>query len=177
MARIYQNHRRWDEAIGAWREALGRFPGHVGMTLDFAFCLQSRGDTVLAEREVRGLLESHPDQPQALNFLGYLLAEANRNLKEAETMIRRALERDPDNGAFVDSMGWVFYRLGRLDEARRELERATRLTDGDAVVREHLGDVYRDLRLHDLAREQYRRALDARGDGARLRTKLEGLPR
>lgn len=177
LARIYQKHHRWEDAISAWQEALGRVPGQVGMTLDFAFCLQSLGDTLKAEREVRSLLESHPDHPQALNFLGYLLAEANRNLQEAEDMIRRALRRDPDNGAFVDSMGWVLYRLGRLEEARRELERATRLTDGDAVVREHLGDVYRDLRLHDLARDQYRRALDARGDGARLRSKLEDLPR
>jgi tetratricopeptide (TPR) repeat protein len=90
-------------------------------------------------------------------------------------MIRRALERDPDNGAYVDSMGWVLYRLGRLTEARKELERAALLTSGDAVVLEHLGDVYRDLHLVDLARQQYQKALAAQGDGTRLKSKLDGL--
>ena len=176
LARVYQNHQRWSEATTAWRDAVRRHPEHVGIALDYAFCLQAQGDTLSAEGEVRRLLGEHPDHPQALNFLGYLLAEANRNLLEAEAMIRRALERDPDNGAFVDSMGWVLYRLGRLTEARRELERAARLTAGDAVVLEHLGDVYRDLRLHDLARQQYQKALAAQGDGVRLKSKLDGLP-
>lgn len=176
LARIYQNHERWNEAAAAWKDATERHPGHVGVALDHAFCLQAMGDTLSAERQVRRLLGRHPDHPQALNFLGYLLAEANRNLEEAEGLIRKALARDPDNGAFVDSMGWVLYRLGRLAEARRELERAALLTAGDAVVLEHLGDVYRDLRLTDLAREQYRKAIAAQGDGARLKSKLERLP-
>jgi len=75
----------------------------------------------------------------------------------------------------VDSMGWVYYRLGRLAEARRELERAVSLTGGDAIVCEHLGDVYKELRLIELAREQYRRSLAGDGSNARVRSKLDGL--
>lgn len=175
LARILQQHERWDEAVAAWREAARRHPGEPGVSLDLAFCLQARGDTIAAETEVRQVLARHPDHPPALNFLGYLLAEANRSLPEAERMIQRALEREPANGAYVDSMGWVLYRLGRLAEARRELERAAALTGGDAVVLEHLGDVYRDLNLPDLAREQYRKALAAHGDTARLESKIRSL--
>ena len=90
-------------------------------------------------------------------------------------MVRRALDQEPDNGAYLDSMGWVHYRLGLLAEARRDLERAAELTHGDPVVREHLGDVYRDLRLFELAREQYVLSLRQDQGNARVRAKLSGL--
>jgi tetratricopeptide (TPR) repeat protein len=85
------------------------------------------------------------------------------------------VEQDPDNGAYVDSQGWVEYRLGRLPEARRLLERAVELTNGDATVLEHLADVYKDLKLLDLARQHYERSLQAGGDERRVRAKLESL--
>ncbi len=72
-------------------------------------------------------------------------------------------------------MGWVYYRLGRLAEARRDLERAVELTNGDPVVREHLGDVYKDLNLIELAREQYARSLRQDQGNARVRAKLSEL--
>ena len=109
-----------------------------------------------------------------LNFLGYLLADHNRRLDEALGMIRRAVEKDPDNGAFVDSMGWVYYRLGKLDDARGQLEKAVAIT-GDPVVHEHLGDVYKDLKLIDLAREQYRLSLARDSLNSRVRGKLDGV--
>jgi tetratricopeptide (TPR) repeat protein len=90
-------------------------------------------------------------------------------------MIARALTRDPENGAYVDSLGWAYYRQGRLAEARVQLERAARLTHGDAVVLEHLGDVYNGLRLNDLAKEQYRLSLAADPDNIRVQAKLEAL--
>ena len=114
---------------------------------------------------------SSTDNPTALNFLGYLLADHNRRLDEAEGLIRRAVEQEPDNGAFLDSFGWVYYRLGRLQEARLKLERAA-LLSGDSVVHEHLGDVYKDLKLLNLAREQYTRAVERDSTNARARTKL-----
>jgi len=83
--------------------------------------------------------------------------------------------QDPDNGAFVDSKGWVLYRLGKLAEARQELERAAQITHGDPTVLEHLGDVYRALRLLDLARAQYRRSLSGDATNQRVRNKLEAI--
>lgn len=175
LGRIYQNEKRWSEAAGVWEEAIPRWPDLVPLRLDLATCRLEQGDSGGAERAVRDLLARTPGHPTALNFLGYMLADENRLLEEAEGLIRRAVEADPDNGAFVDSMGWVYYRLGRLPEARRELERAVELTDGDAIVREHLGDVYRDLRMTDMAREQYRMALESDPGNPRLRSKLDGL--
>jgi Tfp pilus assembly protein PilF len=123
----------------------------------------------------RDALAHAPDFPGALNFLGYLLADNARELPEALSMIRRALDQDPGNGAYVDSYGWVLYRLGRLEEARVQLESALTLTGGDPVIHEHLGDVYRDLRMPERAREQYRASLEADSGNTRVRNKLDQL--
>jgi tetratricopeptide (TPR) repeat protein len=175
LARAYQSGKRWREAEAVWSAAAVRFPGIDGVAFDLALCRERLGDLPGAEAAVRDVLGREPDNPTALNFLGYLLADHNRKLEEALALIQRALAHEPDNGAFIDSLGWTFYRLGRLGEARLQLERAAQLTGGDPVVLEHLGDVYKDLRLKDLAREQYRRSLAADGSNARVRAKLSEL--
>ncbi|HEY6866207.1 MAG TPA: tetratricopeptide repeat protein [Candidatus Eisenbacteria bacterium] len=171
LGRIYQGEKRFAEAEKVWVEALARFPKMTGLGLDLAYCREQQGNVDGAEAAVRDVLKSDPESAAALNFLGYLLADHNRKLAEAESLIRRAVEQEPDNGAYLDSMGWVYYRMGRLQEARSHLERAAELTH-DPVVYEHLGDVYKDLKLFDLARDQYTRALERDSSNARVRAKL-----
>jgi Flp pilus assembly protein TadD len=105
------------------------------------------------------VLEEDPDDALANNDLGYQWADRSKNLDEAEKMIRKALEvdrkerggggvlgpdSDHDNAAYLDSLGWVLFRRGKLGDAREQLERATALPDGadDPTVWDHLGDVY-----------------------------------
>jgi len=154
-----------------WTESVSRFPAASGLALDLAYCREQQGNLDGAEHVIRDVLKREPANPDALNFLGYLFADNNRNLKEAEELVRRAVDLEPDNGAFLDSLGWVYYRLGRLREARERLEQAAQIT-GDPVVYEHLGDVYKDLRLFDLARDQYTRCLQRDSSNARVRAKL-----
>lgn len=175
LGRLQETRGRYAEASEAFRQALELEPEATGVALELAGCRESLGDVDGAERVVRQVLAREPENPSALNFLGYLLADHDQHLDEAEDLIRRALAHDPDNGAYVDSMGWVYYRLGRLAQARHELERAVRLTGGDPVVHEHLGDVYKDMRLFDLARQQYRLSLNADSTNARVRRKLEAI--
>ena len=172
LARILQDRKRWPEAATEWREAFRRFPAQYRLGLDLGFCLEQAGDLDGAVAAARDVLKLAPEDPAALNFLGYLFADHNRNLGEAEKLIARALAREPGNGAYIDSRGWVEFRQGRLTEARRDLENAVRITGGDPEVREHLGDVYRKLDLADLAREQYRLALAADSTNTRLQGKL-----
>ena len=172
---LLQASHRFAGAESVWMDLSRRVPPVIRVRLDLAYCRQELGDLDGAVSVLRDALAREPDDSSTLNFLGYLLADQNRNLAEAETLVSRALDQEPDNGAYLDSMGWVYYRLGRLAEARLQLERAVDLTNGDPVVREHLGDVYKDLNLIELAREQYQRSLDRDQGNARVRAKLSEI--
>ncbi|MGH7742902.1 MAG: tetratricopeptide repeat protein, partial [Candidatus Eiseniibacteriota bacterium] len=173
LGSVYQSSERWAEAESVWSAAYMRFPGDSRLPLQLSYCRERLGNIAGAERPLRELLAREPDNAEALNSLGYLMADHSRNLPDAERMIRRALDQEPQNGAFIDSMGWVLYRLGHLEEARVQLERAVDLTAGDPIVCEHLGDVYKDLKLNDLARKLYRRSLDKDATNTRVRAKLQ----
>jgi len=95
-----------------------------------------------AEAAFREVLRLTPDDSSAMNYLGYMLADRNVRLEEAHKLISDALEQEPDSGAYLDSLGWVYYRMDRLAEAERYLIRAVEKVPRDPVVRDHLGDVY-----------------------------------
>jgi predicted Zn-dependent protease len=119
-----------------------------------------------AEETFLDLLARKPDHSQTLNYLGYMWADRNVNLGRAETMLVKAVSMQPRNGAYIDSLGWVYFRLGKLDLAKRHLEDATVLVPRDATIRHHLGDVYAKLGLKDEALAEYRNARDFEPDDA-----------
>jgi len=95
-----------------------------------------------SEAEFRKVLAINPKSASALNYLGYMLADQNIRLNEALDMIKLAVEQEPNNGAYLDSLGWVYYRLGQLEQAENYLLRALQSTAKDPTVNDHLGDVY-----------------------------------
>ena len=95
-----------------------------------------------AEPNFREALKLFPNQPQVLNYLGYSWVDMNMNLEEGLEMIKQAADLRPNEGYIIDSLGWAYYRLGRYDDAVRELERAVLLKPDDAVLNDHLGDAY-----------------------------------
>jgi Flp pilus assembly protein TadD len=123
----------------------------------------------------RECLRLDPENASAYNYLGYMLADRGLELEKALQLIQTALGYEPDNGYFVDSLGWVLYRLGRLEEARHHLERAVSLVDDDPVVREHLGQLYLDLGMSEDAREQLRKAVDLGSTAEQVFKSLEAL--
>ncbi|MGC8792244.1 MAG: tetratricopeptide repeat protein, partial [Bryobacteraceae bacterium] len=94
-----------------------------------------------AEAEFRKVLKMNPRNASALNYLGYMFADRDVNLQEALELVRQAVELEPQNGAYLDSLGWVYYRLGRLEEAERYLRMALERVPRDPTVNDHLGDV------------------------------------
>lgn len=105
-------------------------------------------------------LRMSPDFPPALNYLGYMWAERGTNLTIAREMIEKALKADPTNAAYLDSLGWVLFKLGHAKEALEPIRKAVDLNDEpDATLFDHLGDVYSELRQHEKAREAWKRAL------------------
>ena len=96
----------------------------------------------LAEKEFRKVLELDPNNASALNYLGYMLADQNVRLQEAQDLIQHAVNLEPNNYAFLDSLGWVDFRLNRLDDAEQQLRRSLQLMSKDPTIHDHLGDVY-----------------------------------
>jgi hypothetical protein len=113
-----------------------------------------------------------PDNPTSLNTR-LSPRRPQPQARQAAGLIR-ALQRDPDNGAYLDSLGWVYYRLGRLTEAASSSNGRSSCSAG-TVRPEHLGDVYKDMRLFKLAKEQYEKSLTADRASARVKAKLESL--
>lgn len=128
------------------------------------------------ERDFRKALELSPNHPDVLNYLGYSLVEQRTKLDEALDMIITAVEKRPESGYITDSLGWVYYRLGRFDEAVAPMERAVELVPVDPIINDHLGDVYWMVGREREAEFQWKRALSfdpEEEEAARIRRKLE----
>ena len=102
-----------------------------------------------------------PEYHNAMNYLGYMWADINRNLDQAAKYITRANELDSDNAAYVDSLGWLYYRQGKHAEALAELRRAAELTkeEPDSTIHEHIGDALHALGQADEAQAEWETAL------------------
>jgi Tfp pilus assembly protein PilF len=96
----------------------------------------------LAEKEFRSVLNMDPSNASALNYLGYMFADQGVRLQEAQDLIKRAVDLEPNNYAFLDSLGWVYYHLNKLDDAEQELRRSLQISADDPTIHDHLGDVY-----------------------------------
>ena len=137
-----------------------------------------------AETEFRKVLALNPGNASALNYLGYMLADRNVRLSEAQQLIQKALDRDPNNGAYLDSLGWVYYRMGKLEEAEQTLRRALERFPRDPTIHDHLGDVcFRQGRLKEAivqwqnSLKEWESASAAENDPAevaKIQKKLEG---
>jgi tetratricopeptide (TPR) repeat protein len=113
-----------------------------------------------AEQQFRKVLASDPQYAQALNYLGYMLADQNMKLEEALSMVKRAVDLDPSNGAYLDSLGWAYYRLGKYDLAEENLVKASQKINTDPTVHEHLGDLYQKTGRLKQAATHWERALN-----------------
>ncbi len=172
----------WEDQ-GDYRRAIGLLEGflekHPTRNYRVYFTLGLLYDKLKDWRKsaeyMRRSLEINPDDPYALNYLGYTYAEHGVNLEEAERLIQRALEIRPDDGFITDSLGWVYYKQGRYEEAAETLRRAVEIAPEDPVIWEHLGDALRKLGRDDEARKAYEKALELAPDTESARKKLEGL--
>ena len=145
--------------MGYARET-GRQPGASEDILRGLADFEARlGDMDAALGILEKQLDESPQDAVRLNALGFTLADANRDLDRALVYLRRAYRLEPEEGAIVDSLGWVLYRRGDLDKAHRLLEKASRLSPGDPEILRHLGDVVRDRGDRKRAREYFREAL------------------
>jgi tetratricopeptide (TPR) repeat protein len=175
-AQAAQSQHRWELSLPLLERAMAEGEPRVPVFFMAGTAYERTGRREQAAAAFQKLLARKPDFAPALNYLGYMWAEKGEHLPEALEMVKKAVSLDPDNGAYVDSLGWAQYQLGRYDDAKRDLERAHDLMPDDATICEHLADVYAALGDVVHAEQLYRRALDlAADDAADVRRKLERL--
>ncbi|MFB3923787.1 MAG: tetratricopeptide repeat protein [Terriglobia bacterium] len=162
IAQVYSQAKRFPEAEAAARQALDlstkpddqEYPHFV---LGSIYERQKKYD--LAEEQFRQVLATNPLNAAASNYLGYMLADRGVRLEESVKYIQKALELEPNNGAYMDSLGWAYYKMHRFDLAEPHLVKAARLISGDPTIQEHLGHLYLQMGKKREAQEAWERAL------------------
>ena len=144
LGNILRARKRYGEAVDVYTAALKLIPQpdkrHWSIFYSRGTCYERLKNWPAAEADLQKALELYPDQPLALNYLGYSWVDQNRNLKQGMSLIEKAVALKPDDGYIVDSLGWAHYKLGNYAESVRFLERAVELKPQDPVLNDHLGD-------------------------------------
>ncbi len=196
IGRTYLAEKDWEAAIPELESLLSRLEGETELLEDVLYDLghgyERAGRFESAVAVFQRLLARAPDNHQALNYLGYMFAEKGVRLGEAESYIERALKGDPKNGAYLDSMGWVYFQQQRYREAMRflklalkaeesrlnEIEMALR-TPGQlenlSIILDHVGDAARALGNIDEAIEHWQRAAELNPGNESIRRKLQSV--
>ncbi|HKL78728.1 MAG TPA: tetratricopeptide repeat protein [Gammaproteobacteria bacterium] len=177
-ARILAQMGQLSAAEQVANQGLQKHPDAVQLLYARAVIREQQGDYAGMEADIRRVMEQQPEDAKAYNFLGYSLADRGVRLKEALRLLQKANELAPEQGYILDSLGWVHYRLGRLDKAEQLLRRALERTPGDAEILAHLGEVLEAQGRQEAARGIWRKALEQAGEetglAQELRRRLEG---
>ncbi|MDT7951191.1 MAG: tetratricopeptide repeat protein [Acetobacteraceae bacterium] len=180
---VLRRKERFTEAAAAYGEAIGKLgtPSRANWPLFYArgIALERAGNWAKAEADLKYALELAPDQPSVLNYLAYAWTERGEHLDEAHGMLERAMAVRPNEGAFIDSFGWLLLRQGDVEGAIRQLDRAVELETEDPTINGHLGDALAAAGRMREAEFQWRRALNLKPDpeeAKHLQEKLASLP-
>ena len=163
---------RPEEAMAVLDTALDAYPEEADLLYARAMAAERIDRLDILERDLRAIIDRDPNHAEALNALGYTLADRTNRYQEALELVERALALGPDEYHIVDSMGWVLYRLGRHEEAAEHLRRSYQ-GERDPVVAAHLGEVLWALGRRDEAREVWDSALEEAPDNEVLLETIE----
>ncbi|MGZ0165058.1 MAG: tetratricopeptide repeat protein [Planctomycetales bacterium] len=162
---IYYHAHRSKKAAEKFEAFIAKYPDAGPLTKQAKFSLSAvyvqLGELKRGEEILEKFLAENPDDIGVNNDLGYLYADQGKNLKKARKMIAKAVEAEPENAAYLDSMGWVLFKLGEHKEAITFLVKATKLETGnDATIWEHLGDCYGAIKETSDATKAWEKALE-----------------
>jgi tetratricopeptide (TPR) repeat protein len=161
---MYRGKEDYKSALSEYDKAVDLLGGNVPQ--EYWQLIYARGMTNerlknwdQAEKDLEAALAYEPDHPYILNYLGYSWADQGVNLDKAAEMVAKAVRLRPGDGYIVDSLGWVYYRMGNFSEAAKTLEQAIELLPYDPTVNDHLGDAYWQVGRKTEARFQWKRAI------------------
>jgi tetratricopeptide (TPR) repeat protein len=164
LAQMYTETERGADAIKLLEDARQKFPDDNSILFEVGATFDRLKRFPDAEAAFKQLIARDPQNAAALNYLGYMLAERGERLDESVDYVKRALELDPDNGSFLDSLGWAYYKAEKLDLAEGNLRRAADQMKTNSVIQDHYGDVLLKLGRYADAIAAFNRALSGDGD-------------
>jgi tetratricopeptide (TPR) repeat protein len=170
----YRRLNQPDREIQVYQDGLLRMrsePSAIQLYFALGAAFEQDGNVDSAVATFEEILKHDPDHAQTLNYLGYLLADRGMRLEYARDLLERVIGIEPNNAAYLDSYGWVLFRLGEYQEAVRYLKMAAEI-GSDWVIYDHLGDAYQVIGDTDRAREWWQKALDLQPNNETLRQKM-----
>jgi tetratricopeptide (TPR) repeat protein len=174
LAFAYRSQKELDKEIEAIQTGLNHMrndSSSIRLLFALGAAYDQSGNVDMAVKTLEEIIAKHPSHDQALNYLGYLLADRGERLDYAQQLIERALQISPENAAYVDSYGWVMYRKGDIEQAITHLKRAVAITE-DPTIFDHLGDAYQAQGDTVEARRWWQKALDLNPDNSVIKGKM-----
>jgi tetratricopeptide (TPR) repeat protein len=164
LAQAYTEAERGAQAVKVLQDAQGKFPTDDGIAFELGTVFDKQKRFADAESAFRQVLSRDPENAIALNYLGYMLAERGERLEESVGYLTKALQVEPDNPSYLDSLGWAYFKSDKLDLAESNLKRAADQLKTNSVIQEHYGQVLFKLGRFDDAIAAWTRALAGDGD-------------
>ncbi len=174
LAAIHLTEKRLNEALAVLEQGTQRFPDNTDLLYQEGLTLERMGRHDQAIEVMHKVIALDAKHAEAMNFVAYAYADTNTNLDEALTLVQRAIKLKPA-GHIHDTLGWVYYRLGRFEEARQSIEEASRLLLEDEVVLAHLAEIYMSLKAFEQARDICRRLLELDPENTFAKEMLDAL--
>lgn len=159
LASFYSEDNQEDKALSTLKDALKHSPANTRLLFRLGITQHTAGLIDESVKTMEKIIELDPEDSSALNFVGYTLADMDQRLDYALGLIKRAHRIQPENGHITDSLGWVHYKLGNLDEAIKYMTLAAKQTEHEGIVAEHLGDIHSKRQEYQKAIEAYEKAL------------------
>jgi len=139
---------------------LERHPNNVDLRFNLGAAYDKLGRFPDVVREMEAVMELNPEHTDALNYLGYSYADRGVNIDQAVALTQRAVALKPNNGYYVDSLGWALFKMGRVQDALVEIQRAAELVKDDPVIFEHMGEIYLLQNDRDKAKQSWLRSIE-----------------
>jgi tetratricopeptide (TPR) repeat protein len=159
LGSFYEEVDQLDKAVAAFQKGLKVDPDNVKIHFRLGVTYDKKGDRRASIGEMKRVIQLDPSHANALNYLGYTYAEMGIELDQAEKMVLKALEKEPNDGYITDSLGWIYFKKGQMKKAVSTMQKAVSLVPDDPTILEHMGDVYLKAAEPAKALEFYRRSL------------------
>lgn len=176
LAEIHEHAKHYDQSLDVLLKAASAWPGNSAITYRLGLVHDKMGDHDQAMVMMEKTISLNPEHADALNYLGYTLADQGRDLERAVVLIENAIRVEPDNGYFIDSLAWVYFKQKKIRQAWQEIKRAVRFAPEDPVIWEHYGDIAAAMHFPGEARKGYTKSVRLDGENVNaVRAKLEAL--